>query len=646
MASGMSSVEVEPLLCFTVAMQVGTLLLLVRNLKCGVEPRRWSAVVLVGVHAVATLVTWALTGSVAGMLPALSLLLSGVACLYWRHESAGRSLLLVGRWLWLLAWGLVGYRWFRDSVPATAGAARWLLFAGGAASLGLRVLTSPIQMTFDTATLQRLLRRRAPRPARGLPPRREPPFPRVTVHIPCHAEPPEVVLATLDAVSRLRYPAFDVIVVDNNTKDPALWRPVEAHCARLGERFRFVHVDALPGAKGGALNLALRLTPQETEVVAVLDADFICEPDFLEALVGFFDDPAIDYVQTPHDYRDWEGRWFLRGAYWEERLGNALMFPGLGQRGLTLLIGTTCLIRRQTLEAVGGWSETCLTEDVELSMRIGIRGGQGLFLQETFARGLLPQDFEQLKAQRFRWVAGPSQQLRMHGRALLTRQPGGTGPMSRPRRFHLFSSLNVLATLLEHGVEWLVMAGLVGLLWTGVAIPLPPVLFVLLGVGVLRKATVDWLVSRLLGCGFRDMIAVGIVGASLSHIKRYAQRAGFSRRPWAWRRTSKFEVPARGWRTAVASTREELLKGLVWLGLLAAFLSKANLSAPDLFLLCAAICASHAFMGLCAPFLALVAESEVRKAERARLGPAATAPATVMACRPEKESPPGARGPR
>ena len=50
--------------------------------------------------------------------------------------------------------------------------------------------------------------------------------------VPAYAEPPELVV-TLDALARLRYPNFEVLVIDNNTKDPALWRPVEEHCARL-----------------------------------------------------------------------------------------------------------------------------------------------------------------------------------------------------------------------------------------------------------------------------------------------------------------------------------------------------------------------------------------------------------------------------
>src|SRR5262249_51191133 len=64
-------------------------------------------------------------------------------------------------------------------------------------------------------------------------------FPKVSVHVPAYNEPPDMLIETLDALARMDYPDFEVLVIDNNTKDEAVWRPVEAHCARLGPRFRF-----------------------------------------------------------------------------------------------------------------------------------------------------------------------------------------------------------------------------------------------------------------------------------------------------------------------------------------------------------------------------------------------------------------------
>jgi cellulose synthase/poly-beta-1,6-N-acetylglucosamine synthase-like glycosyltransferase len=53
--------------------------------------------------------------------------------------------------------------------------------------------------------------------------------------------------------------------------------------------------------------------------VALVDSDYQAEPDFLAALVGHFDDPTIGFVQTPHDYRDWDGSLYQRLCYHEYR---------------------------------------------------------------------------------------------------------------------------------------------------------------------------------------------------------------------------------------------------------------------------------------------------------------------------------------
>jgi cellulose synthase/poly-beta-1,6-N-acetylglucosamine synthase-like glycosyltransferase len=69
--------------------------------------------------------------------------------------------------------------------------------------------------------------------------------PKVSIHIP--AEPPEMLKATLDAVARLNYPNFECVIVINNTPNPAYWEAVEAHAARLGDRFHFLNAPKLDG---------------------------------------------------------------------------------------------------------------------------------------------------------------------------------------------------------------------------------------------------------------------------------------------------------------------------------------------------------------------------------------------------------------
>src|SRR5579864_2731788 len=127
---------------------------------------------------------------------------------------------------------------------------------------------------------------------------------KVSVHVPAYNEPPAMLIETLDALARLDYPDFEVLVIDNNTRDESVWRPVEAHCAQLGPRFRFFHVAPLAGFKAGALNFALERTAPDAVIVAVIDSDYVVDPRWLHDLTPSFQDARVAVVQAPQDYRD------------------------------------------------------------------------------------------------------------------------------------------------------------------------------------------------------------------------------------------------------------------------------------------------------------------------------------------------------
>ena len=93
--------------------------------------------------------------------------------------------------------------------------------------------------------------------------------PKVSIHIPAHNEPPEMLKQTLDAIAQLDYTNYECVIVINNTPDPALWMPIEEHCRTLGERFKFVRADDIVGFKAGALRLALVHTAADAEVIGV-----------------------------------------------------------------------------------------------------------------------------------------------------------------------------------------------------------------------------------------------------------------------------------------------------------------------------------------------------------------------------------------
>jgi len=239
-------------------------------------------------------------------------------------------------------------------------------------------------------------------------------FPMVSVHVPTYNEPPQMVIETLDALSRLDYPHFEVIVADNNTKDPAVWEPVAGHCRRLGSHFRFFHVDPLPGFKAGALNFALRRTDPTAQIIGVIDCDYVVDTQWLKDLVPQFQRMPVAIVQAPQDYRDENESTFKSMCYAEYR---GFFFIGMitrNERNAIIQHGTMTLVRRSALEEAGGWSEWCITEDAELGLRIFEKGHEAVYVPRSYGRGLMPDTFIDYKKQRFRWAYGAVQIMRRH----------------------------------------------------------------------------------------------------------------------------------------------------------------------------------------------------------------------------------------
>ena len=90
-----------------------------------------------------------------------------------------------------------------------------------------------------------------------------------------------MLLSTVESVARLDYPNFECVVVINNTPDPAFWQPIERRCRELGPRFKFVYVENLEGFKAAALRLAMAETAADAEIIGVIDADYVVDPQWL-----------------------------------------------------------------------------------------------------------------------------------------------------------------------------------------------------------------------------------------------------------------------------------------------------------------------------------------------------------------------------
>ncbi|MGE4351489.1 MAG: glycosyltransferase [Bdellovibrionales bacterium] len=342
--------------------------------------------------------------------------------------------------------------------------------------------------------------------------------PKVSIHVPCYNEPPHMVMQTLDALAAMEYPNFEVLVVDNNTKDEAVWKPLEEYCAKLGPRFRFFHLPKWPGFKAGALNFALTQTAKDAKVIGVIDSDYVVEKNWLRATVPYFDKKEVAIVQAPQDYRDAPESLFKRMCYWEYAGFFHIGMVQRNERNAIIQHGTMTLIRKDILRGVKGWAEWCICEDAELGLRLFEHGYEAVYLEHSFGRGLIPDSFGGYKTQRFRWAYGAVQILKRHWNALSENKGVDGNKLTRGQKYHFVSGWLPWFADAAHMV-FVLAAVLWSILLFFRLVEFPPTVFLIptLSVFVFKIVAGQWLYRARVECGWKDRIGAAIAGMALTH---------------------------------------------------------------------------------------------------------------------------------
>ncbi|HEX6571705.1 MAG TPA: glycosyltransferase [Steroidobacteraceae bacterium] len=385
-------------------------------------------------------------------------------------------------------------------------------------------------------------------------------LPKVSIHVPAYNEPPNMLIETLDALAALDYPDFEVLVIDNNTVDESVWRPVEAHCAKLGARFRFFHVAPLAGFKAGALNFALRHTAPDVRTIAVIDADYIVRPDWLRDLVPAFSNPRTGIVQAPQDYRDAHESAFKAMCHAEYRGFFHIGMVTRNERNAIIQHGTMTIVRRELLERVG-WAEWCITEDAELGLRIFDEGYEATYVDQSYGRGVMPDTFLDFKKQRSRWAFGAMQIMRAHATALFRGRDTGLTP---GQRYHFIAGW---LPWLADGFNLLVNCAALAWSLVMVAFPRhvePPLLMfsvLPLSLFVFKLAKLLHLYRTRVGANLRQTVSAALAGLSLSHTIGTAMLSGLVNRDQPFFRTPK-RAARHAWLQGLAAAREEAFLAL------------------------------------------------------------------------------------
>jgi len=479
------------------------------------------------------------------------------------------------------------------------------------ACLILRVMSIPSVALQTLVRWEVVARRRWFRP-RGPMPAWEPGdwAPMVSIHIPTYTEPPELVKETLDALARLDYPNYEVVVVDNNTKDERLWRPVEEHCGRLGSRFRFLHVEGISGAKAGALNWSRPYADPRATLIAIVDADYVVDPLWLRHTVGHFENPAVGFVQCTHAYRYDKKARFARIVDSHYRLPVAADNVVRSERRSGITIGTMSIVRAAALDRAGGWAEWCVTEDSEFAIRAHALGYESVYIDRAYGWGLVPETFPLLKKQRFRWTVGPGQELWRHHRLFLPgpwAKKSSLSPSQRLRHFNY--GLRTLVVGLEFLILPVGLAGVASMIWNHDTISVPVVFLLPASSVFLSRYLVRWLLyKKVIGGGARALAGSTVVIAALSAATSFAGLAAIVRRFRGFQRTDKFPQ-GRSIRRALVSTRLEMLLALVCLSGAAVVLTASI--GTGIALYCAGIFISRGVPFMMAPVVAVLAERDL-----------------------------------
>lgn len=231
--------------------------------------------------------------------------------------------------------------------------------------------------------------------------------PKVTVQLPMFNEL-YVAERIIEKAAEFDYPhdKLQIQVLDDSTDETVgVIAKKVAEIAARGINIQHIHRVDRTGYKAGALDAAMDKV--EGDFIAIFDADFVPEKDFLQKTIPYFEDPKIGVVQTRwgHLNKDYSiltelQAFGLNGHFAIEQGGRTASGHFINFNG------TGGIWRKQCIEDAGGWEHDTLTEDLDLSYRAQIFGWKFKYCEHVIAPAELPVTMSALKNQQHRWMKG------------------------------------------------------------------------------------------------------------------------------------------------------------------------------------------------------------------------------------------------
>ncbi|MCP9768126.1 glycosyltransferase [Lacihabitans sp. LS3-19] len=243
-------------------------------------------------------------------------------------------------------------------------------------------------------------------------------LPIVTIQLPIFNEK-YVAERLLECVSQIQYPKLEIQVLDDSTDESlASNREFVEKLALQGIDIKLIHRTDRKNFKAGALKNGL--VTAKGEFIAIFDADFLPEKDWLNETIHFFTKPEIGVVQT---------RWFhlnrnynLLSKIQGMALDHHFTIEQVGRNQAQHFInfnGTAGIWRKACIIDAGNWEGDTLTEDLDLSYRAQMRNWEFVYLENIPSPSELPVVMSAVRSQQFRWNKGGAENFRKFGSKVL-----------------------------------------------------------------------------------------------------------------------------------------------------------------------------------------------------------------------------------
>lgn len=277
-------------------------------------------------------------------------------------------------------------------------------------------------------------------------------LPFVTIQLPLYNEQ-YVVTRLIETIVRLDYPRdrFEIQVLDDSTDETTqIVRGLVDRYSAEGFSIGLHRRPDRTGYKAGALREGNKVACGE--FIAIFDADFVPEPDFLRKTLPFLEDPGVAAVQTLWGH--------LNADYSQITRAQSVVLDGINYviqsaqcwSGVMMHFqGTAGVWRRSAIDDAGGWQADTLTEDLDLSYRAQIRGWRLKFLPQVLCPGELPPTIAAAKTQQHRWVKGGFQTAR---KLLPSIMKSGLSPLAKAEAAYHMVALALTPAVLVMAVSW------------------------------------------------------------------------------------------------------------------------------------------------------------------------------------------------